>query len=88
MVYLVPDVVAEHLEDYCLEFCCTWLRTSPHAEKYRRGGGFCFNEADFIDYLNTWVFPEEPSRLVENLGWIEFDTPLPEGYRGCPEFNF
>ena len=38
IVYLVPDVVAEHLMEYCLEFCSNWLRHSPDAEKYRKGG--------------------------------------------------
>ena len=35
-VYSVPDVVAENLEKYCMEFCTTWLWESPHAKKYRR----------------------------------------------------
>ncbi len=26
IVYLVPDAVADNLEDYCLEFCSNWLR--------------------------------------------------------------
>lgn len=88
MVYSVPDVVAGHLDEYCLEFCGTWLRTSPDAAKYRVGGILYYNEADFIDYLNKWVFPDQPSTLVENLGWIDVGSPLPEKYKGCPEFNF
>lgn len=87
MVYAVPDVVADNLEKYCLEFY-TWLTASPHAVKYRVQGGLCYNEADFIEYLNKWVFPEEISFLVENLGWIDFDVSLPEQYKDCPEFNF
>lgn len=88
VVYSVPDVVADRLEDYCMEFCCHWLPDSPHAQNYRINGVLCFNEADFIDYLNRWVFPDQPSLLVKNLGWIEFDQPLPEPYRSCPQFNF
>lgn len=87
-VYSVPDIVAENLREYCMEFCTTWLKESPHAAKYRIGIGFCFNEEDFIEYLNTWIFPNEPSVLVENLGWIDFASPLPEPYRQCPAFNF
>lgn len=87
-VYAVPDIVADNLERYCMEFCGTWLWTSPHAEKYRINGVVCFNEEDFIAYLNQYLFPEEPSVLVENLGRIGFDSPLPERYRGLPEFNF
>ena len=48
MVYQVPDEVADHLEQYCLEFCTQWLATSPHADQYRIGGGFCYHEGDFI----------------------------------------
>ena len=88
MVYSVPDVVAGRLEDYCMEFCCHWLPDSPHAQKYRVNGVLCYNEADFIDYLNRWVFPDQPSLLVKNLGWIAFDQPLPKPYRSCPQFNF
>lgn len=29
VVYSVPDVVADRLEDYCMEFCCHWLPDSP-----------------------------------------------------------
>ncbi len=88
MVYAVPDIVADNLEAYCMEFCAHWLPTDPRAEKYRKNGGLCFNEADFIKYLNQWIFPDEPSEFVENLGWIEFDATLPEPYQDCPEFNF
>lgn len=34
-VYSVPDEVADHLRQYCDEFDDHWLRTSPHAGKYR-----------------------------------------------------
>ena len=85
-VYLVPDVVADNLREYCIGFCDDWLITSPNANKYRQKGWY--NEEDFIEYLNEWVFPEEQSVLVENLGWIDFDEALPKPYNNCPEFNF
>ena len=88
MVYSVPDVVAERLEEYCLYFCDHWLRTDPHGRQYKIRGGYCYNEADFIEYLNRWVFPQQPSKLVENLGWIDFGEALPGIYRDCPQFNF
>ena len=88
MVYLVPDAVAEDLERYCMDFCDKWLWESPEAARYRTGRVVCYNEGDFIEYLNRWIFPEEPSRLVEDLGWIEFDQPLPPPYQDCPSFNF
>lgn len=56
MVYSVPDEVAEHLEEYCIRVCTTWLRTSKHAEKYRVGGVLCYNEADFIEYWTNGFF--------------------------------
>jgi hypothetical protein len=37
-VYLVPDIVADNLTKYCIEFCDIWLHESPHAKKYRFGG--------------------------------------------------
>lgn len=87
-VYSVPDIVADNLEKYCIEFCTEWLETSPQAKKYRVGKGLCYCEDDFIEYLNQWVFPNEKSSLVKNLGWINFGSPLPEPYNNCPEFNF
>ncbi len=87
-IYSVPDVVADNLTQYCLEFCTKWLRTSPHAKKYRTSRGICYNEDDFIEYLNKWVFPEEKSTLVMNLGWIDFRSPLPKEYSEYPQFNF
>ncbi len=88
-VYLVPDIVADNLREYCIQFCNKWLRSSPHAAKYRKGGGVvCYNEEDFIEYLNTWIFPEEKSKLVETLGWIKNKSDIPKQYRDCEWFNF
>ena len=87
-VYSVPNVVADNLEEYCNEFCCVWLVNSPDAKMYRKKGCLMYNEEDFIDYINKYKFPNELSTFVENLGWIDFDSPLPEKYKDCPEFNF
>lgn len=75
-VYSVPDAVAENLNDHCIKFY-QWLETSPHAEKYRLDTGHCYSHPDFIEYLNTWIFPDEPSTLVEELPntWREIDLP-------------
>ena len=89
LVYSVPDMVADNLTEYCMEFCDKWLRTSPHAETYRINGSLCYNERDFIEYLNRFRFPEEQSVFVENLGPMGMDElPVPECYRDCPAFNF
>lgn len=86
-VYAVPDAVADNLADYCVTFCDDWLRNSPDAAQYRIGDAVCYNEEDFIDYLNTWLFPQEPSVLVANLGFIH-PAKVPPEYRACPRFNF
>lgn len=87
-VYCIPDESADNLEKYCMEFCDDWLKTSPNADKYRVNGILYYNQSDFIEYLNKWVFPEKRSKLVENLGWIPFDAPVPDKYKECPQFNF
>ena len=88
IVYLEPDKVADNLRKYCIEFCDKWLRTSPHAKKYRVKGGYCYNEADFIEYLNKFIFPDQKSVLVKNLGWTDFQNGPPPEYREHPYFNF
>ncbi len=88
MVYSVPDAVADDLHAYCIGFCDDWLRHSPDAEQYRKGSAVCYTEADFIAYLNQYVFPDEPSKPVRNLGWIGQRSELPAEYAGCPYFNF
>ena len=88
VIYSVPDAVADNLGKYCMDFCGEWLRNSPDAEKYRDGDILCYTEADFIDYLNQYVFPDEKSVLVKNIGWTELGEKLPEQYKNYPYFNF
>ena len=88
IVYSVPDEVADNLEQYCIEFCDNWLWNSPDAEKYRDGRGVCYNESDFIKYLNTYIFPDCESKMIKNLGWTDLDENLPEEYNKHPYFNF
>lgn len=88
MLYAVPDPVAENLREYCLEFCDHWLPESPDAAPYRRNGGLCYTEADFIEYLNQYQFPDEPSVLIKNLGFSDDASGLPEEYAAIPRFNF
>ena len=85
---MVPNDVAENLEEYCLEFSSNWLRNSPDAERYRVGKAVCYTEADFIEYLNTYVFPDRESKKIKNLGWTDLGKNLPEGYRNLPYYNF
>ena len=87
-VYLVPDVVANDLNKYCIEFCDKWMRTSPNAKKYKMKGVYCFSEEDFIHYLNEDVFPNQKSLIVKNLGWTDLGSNLPDEYKEYPYFNF
>ena len=90
MLYAVPDVVAEHLEDSCVEFCANWLWKSPEAAKYRQKvqGITCvvYHEADFIDYLNTYLFPDQKSVLIRGLGC--FPDEIPAEYDRYPQYHF
>ena len=90
-VFSVPDEVADHLEQYCMTFCCHWLHESPDAAKYRvkmgRGMGVCYNERDFIDYLNQYVC-DEPATYVRTLSGVYDKAGLPEAYAGLPYFHF
>lgn len=88
IVYLVPDAVADDLRRYCIHFCDDWLVTSPDAAKYRINGCLSFTEADFIDYLNEYVFPDQKSVFVKNLGWVNRWSDLPAEYQDLPDFNF
>ena len=89
IVYSVPDIVADNLDEYCIEFCDKWLRTSPHAKKYRVNGVLCYNERDFIEYLNRFRFPGAQSVWIENLGPTGMDElPVPERYKDYPVFHF
>jgi hypothetical protein len=76
-VYLVPDCVADNLRKYCIEFRDKWLRESPLAKKYHIGGVVCYNETDFIDYLNKWIFPNKKSTLIETLS----SSKIPENIK-------
>ena len=90
-VFSVPDEIADNLERYCGEFCRRWLHESPDAAKYRvkMGGvtGVCYNEKDFIEYLNQYIC-DEPSVLIKTLADVYVGDQLPEEYRGLPYFNF
>jgi len=87
-VYSVPDRVAENLREYCVEFCDKWLHTSEHAQMYRMLEGVCYDEKDFIAYLNKWIFPNEPTTLIETLDKVNLESGIPEKYRDLEWFNF
>lgn len=90
-VFAVPDEVADHLEQYCIEFCGNWLHKSPDAAQYRRNRGnitvVCYTEKDFINYLNKYIFDEQ-AYLVANFPNVYAKEDLPKEYIGLPYFNF
>ena len=93
MYYGTKVVKKYNLRKYCLQFCNNWIWNDPCAEKYRHRDedgemyvAYC--EADFIEYLNKYIFPEQPSVFVKNLGWTEFGRKLPVEYKNHPCFHF
>lgn len=90
LMYAVPDEVANHLKDYCWEFSANWIWKNPNGAKFLKnihGQTVAFYGApDFIEYLNEWIFPEQPSKLIEQLDYYPYE--LPEEYKKYPQFNF
>lgn len=90
-LYLVPDPVAENLPKYCGEFSADWIWKNPNGKKLLKqfydGTWYAqYRAEDFIDYLNDWIFPEQPSKLVKVFDC--FPDELPEEYQGYPQYNF
>ena len=79
MLYLVDDEVADHLHEYCLKFANEWVYSDI---KYRCGDGVCFDESDFIDYIDYHLSIHQ-SIFIKNLG-----SQLPKEYKQLPRFNF
>ena len=88
-VYSVPDVVADNLREYCIEFCDKWLQSSPQAKKYRKGA-LTKSFYESMERLGResadlfWI--HMPNNLVLNLqeaiplikdGKIKKEKPLP-----------
>ncbi len=86
-LYAVPEKVANNLEHYCNTFANDWLINSVDAKKIVKKRGR-FNETHFILYLNKFLFPNELSYLIRDLGWIDYENPMPKEYAGIPFFNF
>lgn len=90
LLYSVPDEVADHLEEYCLDFASNWIWKNPNGEKLLKNiDGLIvavYGAPDFIDYLNDWLFPEQQSKLIEQLDYYNYE--LPEKYNIYPQFNF
>ena len=89
-IYSVPAEVAHNLQKYCLEFATEWiwhgLESAKYLKKHNNQYVACYNASDFIEYLNKWVFPEQPSELVRELDYYDYE--LPDEYQNFPCFNF
>ena len=88
-IYLIPDAVADDLDRYCWDFAANWVWHGPENKKFLKDFGHgqlgaVFGAPDFIDYLNRWAFPEQPSSLVKELDCYE----VPEAYKDYPYYNF
>ncbi|MGE4572577.1 MAG: hypothetical protein AB7E09_07525 [Candidatus Izemoplasmatales bacterium] len=96
-VYLVPDIVAENLREYCLEFLSALydfendrefeIIDDVHVESNHEMT-LSYDETAFIYWLNKIKFPNETSTYVETLDCEAYDGIKPEIYKSCPWFNF
>ena len=91
-LYLVPADVADNLATVANEFASGYVWHGEKSGKFLKlcgeQYGAVFDEADFIEYLNTWVFPDQPSVFVKNIGWTQYGRKLPTEYQGYPWFHF
>ena len=47
----------------------------------------CYTEEDFIEYLNTVLYPDKPSKKIMTFQSAD-DEEVPEEYRKYPYYNF
>ena len=89
-LYLVPADVADNLATVANEFAFDYVWHGENNGKFLRHCGktiaACFNEEDFIEYLNTVLYPDKPSKKIMTIHTD--DDELPEEYRKLPYCNF
>ena len=85
-VYRVPDSVGKSF----FKLCDTFHRNAKTLQIHPRenNGVVCFDETDFIEYLNEKICGEEKCVFVEKIGWRYDKKHWPEKYRSCPHYNF
>ncbi len=86
-LYQVPNKVYYHLEEYCNEFAHDFLVNDVRRKEIIKKRGI-FDQSHFIEYLNKFVFPDEPSKLIKKIGYIDEEPELQEKYSDLPSFNF
>ncbi|MBQ7338973.1 MAG: hypothetical protein IJW40_11060 [Clostridia bacterium] len=89
-LYCVPADVADNLAEVANEFAFHYVWQGEKSGKFLRlfgeQYGAVFDEEDFIEYLNTVLYPEKPSTKIKTLG--SFDDGVPDEYRDIPWYNF
>lgn len=90
LMYAVSDEVAQALEEYCWHFATKWIWENPNGSKLLKEMNgqkvAVYEVADFIDYLNEEICPNQPSYLIKQLEYEDFE--LPKEYAKYPKFNF
>lgn len=88
-IYLVPEEVANDLEKYCNDYI-EWLREGNDKEKcYGKGYSLSYDENDFIEYLNKYIFPDRKSEFIMTPKIDEKGERIfPEKFKDCPFFRF
>ncbi len=89
-LYLVPADVADNLAEVANEFAFTYVWFGEKSGKFLKLNGeqygAVFNEEDFIEYLNTVLYPQKPSKKIKTL--CGFDDEVPKEYKNMPWYNF
>ncbi len=90
-LYLVPADVADNLATVANEFAFNYVWHGEKSGKFLRlcgeQYGAVFDETDFIEYLNTVLYPDKPSIKLKTFQAAD-DEEVPEEYRKYPYYNF
>ncbi len=89
-LYLVPADVADNLATVATTFASDYVW---HGEKSGKFLKLCgeqyvafFTEEDFVEYLNTVLYPQKPSKKLKIL--CGFDEEVPKEYARVPRYHF
>ena len=90
-LYLVPADVADNLATVANEFASGYVWHGEKSGKFLKlcgeQYGAVFDETDFIEYLNTVLYPDKPSKKLKTFKAAD-DEDVPEEYRKYPYYNF
>lgn len=92
-LYSVPADVADNLDKVCNEFATQYIWHGPDNAKFLKRFDkryvACFGVADFIEYLNVEIYPQQKSVKIKTIGSFDsFADGIPEEYQHIPWFNF